>query len=285
MKKGIVLLAAVCLLAAAAPAQSLSLAVRGGMGWASGGDLHRGLRGLMDYYAAAYDGLTGEHAFPRLGWAAGGEILMHLSQRLAVGIGAGYERHVKESLVGYGIGSVEVSETLSPSVDVIPITAGLHLFLPLGSAVKLDVAAGAGAYLARLKWTSSYAISLLGYSGTDVFAFQGSRWGFGAQAGLGLEWALSESLSAVFHVSGRLAGVQGFRGDWSETGSGDFWSFAESGSGYKLYAYDWTTGGATYPQLVFQADTPAGASVSNAREARLDLTGVTASVGLRVRLL
>lgn len=284
MKKRIILGAAVCLWAAAASAQTLSLAVRGGLGFASGGDLAKGLRGLSDYYAAEYAGLTGEHSFPGPGWTAGGELLLHLSPRLALGLGAGYERHSKESLVGYGIGGIEVSESLAPAIDVIPLTAGLHVFLPLGAKAKLDLGAGAGAYLVRLDWTSRYEISLLGYEGTDVFHFRGSRAGFGAQASLGLEWALSSSLSAVLQVAGRWARVQGFRGDWDETGSGDFWSFSESGSGYGVFYYDWSTGGASYPQVAFQADAPSGSTVSNVREARLDLTGVTASVGLRVRL-
>ncbi|MCX6561736.1 MAG: hypothetical protein NTZ26_14630 [Candidatus Aminicenantes bacterium] len=284
MKRLLIIGGGVCLLAAVAFPQTLSLALRGGAGFASGGDLSRGLQGLMDYYAAEYDGLTGEHSFQRLGWTAGGELLFHLSPRLAIGLGAGYEMHGKESVVEYGIDAVQVTETLTPKLAVIPVTASLHLFLPVGGKIKIDLSAGGGAYLTRLDWTSSYRISLLGYTGTDDFHFQGSKWGLGAHAGLGLEWSLTPALAATLNITGRWVRVSGFQGDWTETGAGDFWSFTEGGSDYSFFYYDWSSGSTTYPQVVFQTDVPQGTTVANARQARIDLTGFTATVGIRLNL-
>lgn len=283
MKRFAIIAAAVAIMAAAAFPKTLSLSLRGGAAYAGGGDLAGGLRGLMDYYSTEYSDLSGRHAFPALGWAAGGEVLLHLGPRWALGLGAGYERHGRESLVSYGFGAVQVSETLTPVVGAIPVTGMIHLFLPVGNKMKLDIQAGLGAYFASLDWRSRYVLSVLGYEGTDDFSFSSSRLGFGAQAGLSLEWPLSSGLSLILNARGRFARISGFEGGWTETGSGDLWSFTESGRG-TLYSYDWTTGGATYRQIVIQSGLPEGSAVSNAREARIDLTGLTATVGIRIRL-
>lgn len=269
-------------MAAAAFPQSLSLTVRAGGAWAGGGDLAAGLSGLMDYYSAAYEDFSGRHAFPHLGWSFGGEILFHFGSRWGLGLAAGYERHGLETAVSYAFGAVSVSETLAPVLDAVPVTGVVHLFLPVGK-IKLDLQAGAGAYLTRLDWRSSYALSVLGYDGLDDFTFAASRIGFGVQAGAGLEWPLSPGLTLVLGIGGRYVRVSGYEGDWAETGSGELWSFSEAGTG-RLYAYDWTDGGSTYRQIAIQSGLPEGGAVSKAREARIDLTGLTATAGIRIRL-
>jgi len=284
MRKGF-LLACICLVAVPLGfSQTLSLRLNGGMAYGTGGDLAEGLRGQMDYYAAEYDNLVGEFKLPKFGWAAGGEILIHLNPSFAVGLGAGFEHHGLESLVGYAIGYVEVEENLKPVFDVIPLTGSLHLFLTLGPKLKLDLNAGGGAYITRLNWDFGYDIALLGYQGSDVYTFRSSKVGFGFQGGAGLELALSSKLSLVLNVLGRAAKIGPFRGDWTETGTGDFWSFADSGSDHVMYYYDLTVSGKTFPQIVLQSGPPAGTSVSNAREAKLDLTGFAASLGIKIAL-
>jgi hypothetical protein len=282
VKKIIAITAAVVLAAAAAFPQT-TLTLRGGAGYAGGGDLAAGLSGLMDYYASQYSDLSGKHSFAALGWTAGGEILVHLGPRWGLGLAAGYERRGRETQVTYGFGAVQVAESLAPRVGVIPLLAGLHAFLPLGRAAKLDLQAGLGAYFTRLDWTSSYALSVLGYQGTDDFAFSSRRVGIGPHIGVGLVWPLSSRLDIVLEAGGRFVRVSGFAGDWTESGSGDLWSFSESGTG-ALYAYDWNSGSGTFRQIAVQSEAPEGTSVSSVREARLDLSGVTATAGIRLRL-
>lgn len=282
MKKIGLLTVAVALMAAAAFPQRLSFALKGGAGWAGGGDLAGGLSGLMDYYSDAYSDLTGRHAFAALGWALKGEIMVHLGSGWALGLEAGYERHGRESLVSYSFGALSASETLSPVLTAIPLIGVGHAFLPVGK-IMLDIQAGAGAFLTRLDWQSSYALSILGYEGVDDFSFSSSRIGFGVQAGASLEWPLSPRLALVAGVCGRYARISGYQGDWTETGSGELWSFSETGSG-RLYAYDWTDGGSTYRQIAVQSGLPEGSAVANVREASIDLTGLTATAGIRISL-
>jgi hypothetical protein len=99
-----------------------------------------------------------------------------------------------------------------------------------------------------------------------------------------LEINLSSSMALVLNVTGRYARISGFQGEWTETGTGDFWSFTDGGSGQGVYYYDWTFAGTTYPQIEFRSDAPSGSSLANIREARLDLKGLTATVGFRINL-
>lgn len=283
MKKAVVLSALLLFAAPIVFSQTIGLKLMGGGGYGLGGDLASGLQGQNDYLKAQF-GATQSYAFPKTGWTGTGEILFYLGSRFAIGVGAGYEQHVKESSVSYLVGGIDVKETLKPDFNVIPILGSLHFFFPLGSAVKVDFFLGGGAYRTQLKWNSSYDISILGLSGTDAYTFDAKRTGYGAHAGLGLELALSSKLAVVLNVTGRYARVSGFIGDWTETGTGDFWSFSDSGSDHAVYYYDWTSAGTTYPQIEFRADKPAGSNLTNVREARLDLSGLTATIGFRINL-
>ncbi len=283
MKRTLFWAAALLCAAPIVSAQTIGFKLTGGGGYALGGDLAKGLQGESDYLKAEF-GASSAYTFPKTGWTGTGEILFYLGPQFAIGIGAGYEQHVRESAVSYAVAGVDVTETIKPAFNVIPVLCTLHLYFPVGSAVKIDFSLGGGAYLTQLKWNSSYDIAVLGMNGTDVYTFDSRRTGYGVHAGLGLELALSSKLALVLNVTGRYARVSGFVGDWTETGAGDFWSFADSGSNHAVYYYDWNVAGATYPQLEFGTDKPSGPGVANAREARLDLSCLTATVGFRIYL-
>ncbi len=282
-KKAVFLAVALLCAAPIVSSQTIGLKLMGGGGYVLGGDLAKGLQGQSDYLKAAF-AAADAYKFPKIGWTGTGEILFYLGPQFAIGIGAGYEQHVQESTVSYSIGGIDVKETVKPAFNVIPVLGSLHLFFPVGTAVKIDFWLGGGAYLTQLKWNSSYVIGILGLSGTDAYAFSSRRTGYGAQAGLGLELALSSKLALVLNVTGRYAQVSGFVGDWTETGTGDFWSFTDGGSDHAVYYYDWTFAGTTYPQVEFRPDKPSGSSVANVREAKLDLSGVTATIGFKINL-
>lgn len=283
MKKAVLLMAVILSAVSLGSSQTLGLKLAGGGGYALGGDLAKGLQGQSDYLRSEF-GATDSYKFPKIGWTGSGEVLFYLGSRFAIGLGAGFEQHAQESSTGYAIGAISVKETLKPAFDVLPVLGSLHLYIPAGSALKIDLNVGGGAYLTRLKWNSSYDIGIIGLNGSDAYTFTADRTGFGAHAGLGLELALSPKLSLVLNVTGRYAQVSGFVGAWTETGTGDFWTFQDGGSDHAVYYYDWTFAGATYPQIEFRPDKPSGSSVANAREAKLDLSGVTATIGFKIIL-
>jgi hypothetical protein len=261
--------------------QSVELRLGGGWSWIRGGDLASGLQGQSDYLRDQY-AATGTFGNPSSGWGGEAEIVLRVLPRFGIGIGGGYFRHLKESSVSYASGSMSVAETVKPDAAVIPITLNLHYALPLASKLRLDIKGGAGYYLATWNWTYRMDLSLLGYAGNETYAFKATRGAVGFQGGLSLDWELAPHFALFMGVTGRYAVVDNFLGSWTDVGDGDFWQFSDSGTDHYAWYYDWTVGSKTYGQLVFQPGQPSGSTTSNARTAKLDLSGVTATFGIRI---
>jgi len=278
------ILLTLAIVSAAAAETRVSFQLSGGLNFAFGGDFARGLKGQSAYLLDEF-GAEGALASPVWGFNAGGEFLYHFNDQFALGLGAGYFEHMKQTQAEYSLGLIDVKETVTPKYKVIPITANLHYSFPWFGAVRLDVFAGAGIYLAGLDFAYRQDFSLLGFNGSAVYDFNASKAGLGAQGGFGLEWVIDPKFSIVLSLTGRLASVSGFVGEWSETGAGDFWSFYETGTNAQVWFYEWNAGSRTYDQIVFQEEEPtAGADVSNVRPARLGLSGFTASLGFKIKL-
>jgi len=260
-----------------------SLQLGGGLNYSTGGDLARALRGQSDFLKDEY-GLSAGFDIPLRGFQFAGEFIYHLNPRWAVGLGLGYFEHLKESQVSYTYGFIDAVEAVKPEYAVVPLTANLHYFLPLGRKLRLDLSGGVGYYLARLNYEASQTLRLLGYSGKDSYSFKGSKGGFGLQGGAGLEWSFSPRFALLLQVTGRYASISGFSGDWTEVGSGDFWDFEESGTGQRMWYYEWTPGTKSYSQLTFQDEIPSGEGIKNARAAKLDLLGFSIQLGFKIGL-
>jgi hypothetical protein len=275
---------------------SQKFALKLGSGWngISAGDFAAGLKGQTDYLSAAYSGLTGEFLSPHAGLNFQGEILYYLRSDMGIGFGFGYSRISKDSEVDYESStesnSISIKERLSPGFTVMPISINFHYFRPLSPKFTLDFSAGPSLYIANLDWNDTVDLSMRlpndttqVFSGTDQFIFKSAgRLGFGVQIGVGIEYALSPGIAAVFSIVGRLASVGGFTGDWTEQGSGDFWNFSDNGTNSTAWYYDWNVNQKTYGQLAFQDDMPSGTMVSNARSAKLGLSGFAVSIGVKI---
>jgi hypothetical protein len=266
------------------PPPKFSVKLGGGGSYATLGDLARGIDGQMAYLGNDYPDLNGSFETPLFGPGFAGEVLFRFAGRFSAGLGVGSIRHARESQVEYTISFIEAKERIFPKLSVVPITAGLHYALPLGRAIKLDFTAGAGYYLASLDYEYRMDLSLLGFTGYDIYTFKGRSGGLGFHGGIGLELALGRRLALCLDVLGRAASIDGFEGDWLEQGGGDFWEYDDSGSGHRAWFYVWEFGGQKYDQIVFQADQPSGSLVSGVRSAKIDLTGFTAALSLKIGL-
>jgi hypothetical protein len=273
----------------AAPAVSrpkFSLKLGGGASYATLGDLGRGIDGQMVYLKDEYGDISGAYDTPLLGLSSGGELLYNFSRRFAVGLAAGYVRHAKASQVSYSLGFIDVQERIAPKLNVIPVELNLHYYFPLGRRIALDLFAGAGYYLAQLDYEYRMDLSLtsLGLDGYDLYTFKSRRGAAGFPAGLGIEVALGSRMALSLDILGRYASITDFKGDWTEEGGGDFWEYDDGGSDHTMWFYVWTYGDKAYDQVAFQTDKPFGSLVSDTRPAKLDLTGVVATLSLKIRL-
>jgi len=292
MKKCVALALGVMLAASFGLSQKIAVKFGGSVTYAAGGDIGSGLRGMTDYLAAEFPGASGAFAAPTTGLGLAGEIIYFIRPNLGLGLGFGYFGMSKEGIVTYAADILSAAEVLRPKAGVIPVVFSVHYLIPLAGSFRLDLSAGGGGYLANVDWDyrADFTLTLSGdaqqvFRGSDVLAFaSGRRLGLGVHAGLGLEYVFSPGMSVCLDLTGRLASVGGFQGSWTETGSGDFWEFSDSGTDAYLWAYDWNVNDATYRQIVLQKETPTGATVSDARHAKLGLSGFTATIGIRIGL-
>jgi hypothetical protein len=261
--------------------QSFGLKLSGGLSYASGGDLAKGIKGETEYLGADYS-LTGEFRTPYLGMDFEGELIYYFGSKLGIGLGVGYSRHAKESTVSYNIDLVGVKETLKPIYRVVPITVNLHYLQALSPNLSLDLTAGAGYYLVILDWDHRMDMEIMGYTGNFEYTFKSTKGTVGFQAGLGLEMKITSRASLVWTVWGRYASFSELKGDWTDKAGGELWSYEDSGSdGYAWY-YDLKYAGKTYARVVFDTDNPVGSNFSDVRYAKLSLTGIATTFGLKV---
>jgi hypothetical protein len=284
MKKVFAGMAAVIFLSTLGFSQKFVLKIGAGISVASGSDFAQGIEGQMSYLSDQY-AVGGRYSFPHTGMDFAGELIYSFKERMGVGLGLGFIRQAEDDTVSYALGDVSVNERLNPSFNTIPIALNFHYLLPVSSRLSLDLSAGGTYYLTRVNWNYRMDLSLLGLSGTDAYTMKSTAGGFGVQAGLGLQWALSSRIAVCLDIVGRVApsSFSGkIKGDWTEKGSGDFLDLTDSGSGQYAWAYDWNAGGRSYSQIAFQNETPSGTTISNARYAKFSLSGFAATLGLKI---
>jgi hypothetical protein len=279
--KVVLLLAALALSVSFGFSQSFALKFSGGLSYASGGDMAKGIKGETDYLGADYD-INGEFRVPYLGPTFGVEIIYYFGPRFGLGLGVGYFRHAKESTVSYQAGVVGIQETLRPKYAAIPITANLHYLLALGPGLRLDVAAGAGYYLTTLDWEHRMDMEVMGVKGYIDYTFKSSKGTFGFQGGIGLEVEITPKLALAWTVSGRYASASELKGDWTDTANGDLYGYSESGNNHYPWYFDLKYGGKTYAQVIFDSDKPSGPNFSDVRSAKLGLTGLATTLGIKI---
>jgi hypothetical protein len=261
--------------------QSFGLKLSGGLSYAGGGDLAKGIKGETEYLGADYS-LTGEFRTPYLGMDVEGELIYYFGSKLGIGLGVGYSRHARESTVSYSIELVGVERTLRPKFRVVPITANLHYLLALSPNLRLDLTAGAGYYLATLDWADRMDMKIMGYTGNFEYNFKSTKGTVGFQAGLGLEMRITSRAALVWAVRGCYASISELKGNWTDKGGGELWSYEDSGSGGYAWYYDLKYGGKTYAQVIFDTDKPVGSNFSDVRYAKLSLTGLVTTFGLKI---
>jgi len=289
MNKRLVLLGMLFLLCSGAPtyAQKWSLKLGTGIGYASGGDFSAGVRGLSDYAKFLYSDLDGEFRPPHLAAdIVAGEVIVYVRPRIGFGIGAGFFQLARSSELTYSLGDAPVREKLRPVFSAVPIQANVHYRIPLTARLNLDVNAGVSYLLAKVtwQWEQTLAFGSYQYTFSDRFTYTARRGGLGFQAGVSIEYPLSTRIGLFLQVSGRVVTIKAIKGSWTEQGGDGTYNFNETATNQKAWYYDWETNAASYGQIVFQETQPASPTFRNVREARLNLSGVGAILGIKIRI-
>lgn len=263
------------IMAAAAAESPVSLFLWGGGGITAVGDLNDGIQGLADFYADQIHRPAGGETAPlRTGLQYGGEIGFKLLPRLRLSVGAEFLRASKENVLAFaGDSEIPSDLTVKPSFSAIPV----HLALAYYPLDFLYLKAGAGYFFTRAeyRYVFTHGDILRDWEGEATAS------GAGFLAGIGLDFSLGRYFCLTAEVGGRYAKISGFSGTNAYRDEISTEPYLETGT---LYAFDVrTTSRTAYPLVFIRNGKPFESGVENAREARLDLTGLSVRIGLKYR--
>jgi hypothetical protein len=259
--------------AALPEAKTFGFSLLTGANFAAVGDLNTGARGLADYYRAALGitetaGVAGLH----LTYILGAEISYSLMPGLFATLGLDYFSGRRSSRMEFASGPAPDSLLTRPRIQALPVKLGLAYY-PLP-------------YL-YLKGGLQYCFVSVNYLYRYEKALFWQEWqgdaqarGLGASVGAGGEYELYPGLFLVGEAEFRFARFGGFTGkDITINSEGE--SYTEQGT--LTYFLAEVAGQGSYPLVFIRSDLPAEPGVSEAREARVNLNGMSLKFGIRVR--
>lgn len=292
MRRSMIWAATLWLLTSAGFSQESVIKLSGGLGFASGGDLNKTIKGVSDLRRdldAAAGGLEPLH------WGMNFEVeFIHcFTPNIGLGMGVGYFWASRESGPSSsefdipGVFTMGSQYSIKPKISAVPITLNVHYFLPAGSKLSFDFHAGIGYYLTRLDFSGQDVLhdsffDQISEHWTEDTTFSSTKGGLGVQAGVGLEFVVAPRLAIVCDVFGRWASVSGFKGRYTYKESGDY-TWEESASDYYFWFYEEKFDGSTYAQYDFYSEKPEGEGIVNSRKGSVDLTGFGITLGLRIK--
>lgn len=274
------------------PAVSMKLAA--GIGHLKVGDLNSHIRSFDEYMSGRlvyYSGGKMEgigRTVPDLE----GEIRLDLNSRFSLALGFGYLSGSNKSVfqtagvfpLFLANGSMSLSEfVLEPRIRAFPLKLGLTYSLPIASRVELIMNGGMGVYISEASLVKVHEIHSLAEPTipeepviSNRYDVQGN--GLGFHGGVGLEYRLARGLWLALDCQGRYAKVgklSGTRVHWNS------WNQTQGEDEGVLYVgvRDMTAEGygENCPDLAVSPSP-------SMKRAALDFSGISVTIGIRVRL-
>ena len=288
MKKAGILAAAAALAASIlAPAASaaVSIKLKGGAFYAAASEYNAGWQGVADFAVLA--SFTGDYHPLHAGPEVGAEIIVPLGGGFGLGLGAGWQRATRESVLASNTPEFTITDTITPRITVVPLVLNLHREWPLGRAWRLDAYAGVGCCLVALRQEFRMETDFFESRETDTFTAHKAA--LSGQAGAALEFEIGRSVGFFVQAEGRLARLTDIKGDLASLNSYDLGAWTTGPDPAFLWAYTVTAStGTSYPQIAVAAAAPSSSGVeekfSAVRKAVLDLSGAALAAGVRIRL-
>lgn len=257
----------------AAPGKNGILLFGGGSVLAMG-DWNASMKGLADFYGAASGARpSSDPASLGLAYVLGFEFSFPLIDGLFLGLGADYIKSRSSSEISYERKETEDLLKIESHARALPIKAGL-IFFPIPN------------FYAKGSLQVIYAKAGYGYRFEEGESWrewtgEASALGLGGEAAVGAEWTVFPGAVFVAEAGYRRAKIGGFKGSDIFNDS-EGWTNTEDG---RLYAYQAVLPGLDqkpFPLMFIRATRPAEAGISDARDAVVDLSGVSLKIGLKV---
>lgn len=281
-KKGFVLvvcLVLILLLPRLSKAEKFGVKLSGGMNYLLVGDPNASLKGLADFLkdqASLGDDIPeGEFKKIRFGLNLEGDVIFYLTPRFGISLGSGYIYGMKGGDINKIISGGQTF-TKEVKVSAIPVRLGVYYSLPLSSRTRFFLNGGVSYYFA--KWSEAYRNEWSGGWFTTIQEAKAS--GIGFQGGVGFELNLVSHIAIVFEGQGRYAKIGGFEGDSEFRASIPGWDSSTEGSLYYFEWQPWTEN--WYPMVDMSEEEPSGDRIRKVREAKVDFSGFTFRVGIKI---
>jgi len=236
-----------------------------------GGEINLGVKGLADLYEDIL-GIQGEGTIGSVHWGyvLGLEVSFPMSESLLWGIGAEHFQGKNESQVDYPQGTSSSILNTKPALRATPI----NLFLSFYPVSNLYIKGGISYYFARYSYDYLFQTENL----TEQWEGKSDARGFGLSGSLGLSKKYSSNLSLFAEITGRLAKIEKFKGiENFQDSSGN--TSKQEGTLYLIQTQ--ILGDRTHPILFIRETRPNEAGFIAAKEAQIDLSGISLKVGLR----
>ena len=264
--------------------QHVSFKLTGGLAWINGNDYNSGIAGENKYIKVTSLTTSGAYKTLESGANLQFEIINYLNPRLAIGIGGGYYRLANKSKVtSQGtISDVPYSaeSTYKTRLSVIPLFLNFHYFLRLAAKMSLDIFAGPVFQIVQFNFENPSKTSIMSIDHT--VSFTASKTSLDFQGGLGLHYEFSSGFALFLEAGYRRGQISNIKGNWADLGNSASGPISNSSAEYFMWTYNEAVQGSTYRRIgYFDKNGPAGDSISGARKADLQLSGLTAAAGLK----
>lgn len=255
-------------------AKKFGLVFSGGGTYAVVGDLNTGAQGLADFYRDQLN-IAGDKKVDalHLNFMFGGEIFIPLSSQFYLSAGADFFSSSKASLVSYPRSGLTDTYAATPKIQAVPLKFSIIFYPVEFFYFKI----GATYYFASCNYSYRFEHDKFWQEWTGEATGQG----FGFWGGLGFEWAVSGFFSFIIEFTGQYAPIKGFEGTGTFQDSNAKEPVLEEG---KLYAWDGRTSSqSSYPALFIRNKWPSEGGVENAREAKIDFSGISLRAGIKIK--
>jgi hypothetical protein len=251
----------------------LSIILKGGMNYLSAGDINKGLLGFSDAWSDQATSLggyvEGEAKTIHIGYEFEGDVVINLTPKLGIGIGAGYIQGERASEISSS-GSIEGICTYTSKIIAIPLRLGMFYILPMSKRMNIVFNAGIGMYLTQCNYDLLSSLGGLGFLSSIQ---KSSSDGFGFHGGVGFEFKVASNFSFVLEGKGRYVKIGGFEGTNRYPGG------LKEGT---LYYFELTTSTGNYPRIDIETSEPDGSEYDNVREANIDFSGISFFTGIKI---